>query len=59
MIYYPRPLHLQQAFAYCGYGEGDLPVAESVCKRVLSLPMHPYMSEEDIDKVVSVVKRAI
>lgn len=58
MVYYPRPLHLQQAFAYCGYSEGDLPVAESVCKRVLSLPMHPYMSEDDIDRVVSLIKRA-
>ena len=55
MVYYPRPLHLQQAFAACGHKVGDLPVAEAACKRVLSLPMHPYMSEADVEKVASVI----
>lgn len=55
MVYYPRPLHLQQAFEACEHKVGDLPVAEAACKRVLSLPMHPYMSEADIEKVVSVI----
>ena len=55
MVYYPRPLHLQQAFASCGHKAGDLPVAEAACKRVLSLPMHPYMSEADVEKVSSVI----
>lgn len=59
MIYYPRPLHLQQAFECCGYKEGDLPVSESACKRVLSLPMHPYMPEADVEKVASVILNAI
>ena len=55
MVYYPRPLHLQQAFAACQHKVGDLPVAEAACKRVLSLPMHPYMSEADVEKVASAV----
>lgn len=55
MVYYPRPLHLQQAFAACGHKVGDLPVAEAACKRVLSLPMYPYMSEADVAKVASVI----
>ena len=55
MVYYPRPLHLQQAFLECGYKAGDLPVSEAACKRVLSLPMHPYMSEDDVEKVASVI----
>ena len=52
MVYYPRCLHLQEAFAYCGGKEGDLPIAESICKRVLALPIHPYMTKEDQDKVI-------
>lgn len=50
-IYYPRPLHLQTAFAYCGYKEGDFPVAEKASKRVLSLPMHPYLETESIEQI--------
>lgn len=56
MVYYPRPLHLQKAFEYCGYKPGDLPVSEDVCHRVLALPMHPYMTEKDIEHVVNAVK---
>lgn len=56
MVYYPRPLHLQKAFANCGGKPGDLPVAEAACARCLSLPMHPYMTEGDIETVVSSLK---
>lgn len=56
MVYYPRPLHLQKAFADLGYRPGDLPVAESVCHRVLALPMHPYLDEATVAHVVSVIK---
>ena len=59
MVYYPRPLHLQQAFSACGHKAGDFPVAEAACKRVLSLPMHPYMSEADVEKVASAVLKSI
>ena len=59
MVYYPRPLHLQQAFAACGHKAGDLPVAEAACKRVLSLPMHPYMSEADVEKVALTIVNAL
>lgn len=59
MVYYPRPLHLQQAFAACGHKAGDLPVAEAACKRVLSLPMHPYMCEADVAKVASSIVNAL
>ncbi len=40
-VYYPNPLHLQPAFAYLGYGEGDFPVSEEVSRRIFSLPMQP------------------
>jgi len=46
-IYYPIPLHLQKAFENLGYNEGDFPVCESIAKRIFSLPMHPYLSEQD------------
>ena len=54
-IHYPKPLHLQPAMAECGYHEGVFPNAEMVAKEVISLPMHPYLKEEDQDKIVEAV----
>lgn len=59
MVYYPKPMHLQGAFADLGYKKGNFPVAESLCERVLSLPMHPYLNEEDIRFVADAVKAAL
>lgn len=59
MVYYPKPMHLQGAFADLGYKKGDFPVAESLCERVLSLPMHPYLNEEDIRFVANAVRAAL
>ncbi|MBU1610367.1 MAG: DegT/DnrJ/EryC1/StrS family aminotransferase, partial [Proteobacteria bacterium] len=50
-IYYPLPLHLQGAYKNLGYTQGDMPVAETVGGRIFSLPMHPYLSEEDQDTI--------
>ena len=55
MVYYPRPMHLQTAFAPAD--PTLCPVATSLCQRVLSLPMHPYLSENDIDKICDAVRR--
>lgn len=52
-IYYPRSLHLQQAFAPLGYEAGDFPVSEDVAGRIFSVPMHPYLDEETIDAVAA------
>jgi len=46
-IYYPKPLHLQPAFANLGYRDGDFPISEECSRRVFSLPMHPYLAEKD------------
>lgn len=46
-IYYPKPLHLQQAFQYLEYKQGDFAVSEDCAKRIFSLPMHPYLMLED------------
>lgn len=54
-VYYPVPLHLQPCFAPLGYRRGDLPVSERVCGRVLSLPCHPMLEDDDIEYVASCV----
>ncbi len=55
MVYYPGPIHLQKAYAFLGYGENDFPVTASLCKEVLSLPMHPEMEKEQIDYIISAI----
>jgi dTDP-4-amino-4,6-dideoxygalactose transaminase len=50
-LHYPVPLHMQEAYRYLGYGEGDFPVAERAAKRILSLPMYPELTEKQIDFV--------
>lgn len=49
-VHYPRPLHLQEAFTYCGYKKGDFPIAEKVSQEVMSLPMsaHLTMNEQAV-----------
>lgn len=54
-IYYPRPLHLQTAFAHLGYQEGDFPVAERLSERIFSLPMHPYLTPQDQEKIIAAI----
>jgi UDP-2-acetamido-2-deoxy-ribo-hexuluronate aminotransferase len=53
MVYYPGPLHLQEAYRYLGYTNEDLPVTSSLCREVLSLPMHPEIEKEQLDYIIS------
>ncbi|MBX3044161.1 MAG: DegT/DnrJ/EryC1/StrS family aminotransferase [Candidatus Kapabacteria bacterium] len=59
VIYYPKPLHLQKAFKNLNYKYGDFPVSESVSERIFSLPMHPYLKDEEIqlicDKIIEIL----
>jgi dTDP-4-amino-4,6-dideoxygalactose transaminase len=55
MVYYPVPLHLQKAYESLGYVNGSLPHAEQASKEVISLPMHPYLSEEDQERIIDSV----
>ncbi|MFO7559431.1 MAG: DegT/DnrJ/EryC1/StrS family aminotransferase [Desulfobacterales bacterium] len=54
-IYYPKPLHLQTAFAFLGYGNGSFPVSEDYSQRILSLPMHPYLDEESQRRITRIL----
>ncbi len=55
-IYYPIPLHLQEAYTYLGYTNGALPVTEKLTDEVLSLPMHPELTEEQQMYITDVIK---
>ena len=54
-VFYPKPLHLQDCFNELGYKQGDMPVAEKLCKEVLSLPVYPELSSEEIECVAGMV----
>jgi len=55
MIYYKIPLHLQKAYTFLGYSAGDFPVSEDLSSRIFSLPIHPYLSNEEIEQICSVL----
>lgn len=56
IIYYPLPLHLQKVYADQGWRDGDFPVAESISKRILPLPMYPELTDEQVDYVIEAVR---
>lgn len=58
VVYYPKPLHQQTAYAALKYAEGSLPVSERTSREIFSLPMHPYLEAADQDKVVAAVHEA-
>ena len=58
-IHYPLPLHLQPAYSSLGHGRGDFPAAEALAPRILSLPMFPGLTDEQIDYVVERLAAAV
>ena len=58
-VYYPKPVHHQPAYAGFPVAPGGLPVAEAVPQRVLSLPVHPYMTEGAQGRVIDALRRAV
>ena len=62
MVYYPKPMHLQTAFSSLSFRAKSrnldiCPVATSLCSRVLSLPLHPYLTDEQIDTVCAAIRK--
>jgi len=58
-FHYKYPLHLQKAYAYLGYKAGDFPVTEKVMNEIISLPMYPELTAEQIEYVASAVKEFV
>jgi dTDP-4-amino-4,6-dideoxygalactose transaminase len=58
-IYYPTPVHLQPAYAVLGYREGSFPVAEQAMREVLAVPLNPEMKENQVEEVVSALKKSL
>lgn len=54
-LIYPAPIHLQPCYAELGYREGSLPIAEETCRRCLSLPIFPELTDAEIDRVIAAV----
>ena len=56
-VHYPIPMHLQPAAKSLGYKRGDLPVCERICDSVISFPVHEFITDEQIDYIVSKVRK--
>lgn len=57
MVYYPVPLHLQEAYGQLGYKKGDFPVTEELCTRVISLPIHTEMEDDQLAHIIDTVQK--
>ena len=55
-VYYKYPIHLMKGFAYLGYKKSDFPVSENLSQTIVSLPMHPYLSHNDIDFIIQTLR---
>jgi dTDP-4-amino-4,6-dideoxygalactose transaminase len=58
-LHYPIPLHLQNAYKYLGYKQGDFPISENHANEILSLPMYPELTGEQIEYVVKSLKECL
>ena len=54
-VYYPIPLHRQKPFLELGYGDQSFPVSEQLAEEVVSIPVHPGLSDDDVDAVIEAV----
>lgn len=55
-VFYPIPIHLSTAYKHLGYKAGDFPVSEAAAERIFSLPMHPYLQEQQINQICEVIQ---
>ena len=57
VVYYKYPIHLMRGFSYLEYKDGDFPISENLSQTIVSLPMHPYLTEIDIDLIIKTLKK--
>jgi dTDP-4-amino-4,6-dideoxygalactose transaminase len=57
-VYYPIPVHRQRPFVALGYGDQSFPVAERLCAEVVSIPIHPSLTDDEVGQVVAAVNGA-
>ena len=57
VIYYKYPIHLMNGFSYLGHKAGDFPVSENLSQTIVSLPMHPYLSQTEINFIIKALKK--
>ncbi len=55
-VHYPMPLHMQECFSYLNYKEGDFPISEKISKEIMSLPMNPFLTDEEIEYIVNSIR---
>jgi len=58
-VHYPMPLHMQECFQYLGFKQGDFPVAEQVAQEVMSLPMNPFLTDEEVNYIADALKLSL
>lgn len=58
-VHYPKPLHLQECFDYLGYKKGDFPISEKISNEIMSLPMNPYLTSQEINYITTGIKSLI
>ncbi len=58
-VYYQIPLHLQKAYSFLDYKQGDFPASEELSQKIMSIPMHPYIKPEDQELVAETIKESL
>jgi dTDP-4-amino-4,6-dideoxygalactose transaminase len=59
MVYYPVPMHSQNAYQYLGYKEGDFPISENLCKTVISIPMHTELDNQQLEYITKTINEIV
>lgn len=58
-MYYPTPIHLSTAYAHLNHKIGDFPISEKLSQTMFSLPMHPYLGEDQIDRICGIITSTV
>jgi dTDP-3-amino-2,3,6-trideoxy-4-keto-D-glucose/dTDP-3-amino-3,4,6-trideoxy-alpha-D-glucose/dTDP-2,6-dideoxy-D-kanosamine transaminase len=58
-IHFPTPVHLMRGYEFLGYREGDLPHSEAAAREIMSLPMYPGLTDEEVRRVAAVLREAL